>query len=196
MITMTFVTVVIYGVWLRYNWDLLWPSIGFLALGLAAFGAIHYGLVLFVVATAIPINTIMAVIALILLVYSFFGFWPHLEGFHIRSWSDFVNAVHNPRKGISVLVMAGDAMGVVRMLHWDVIRPVERLSTGGQFSIATAEGIVFNFGLALWGAAIATLSLSLLYYLIPAGKREGWSWLTAPFYPEKPSPIRFIFRKR
>lgn len=196
MLTMLLVSAIIYGVWLRYNWDLLWPSSGILALGLVSFVAIHKALVAFVVATSLPINTFMAVIALLMLVYSFFGFWPHLEGFHIRSWGDFVNAVQEPRKGVSILVMSGDAMGVVRMLHWDVIRPVERIANGEQFAIATAEGVVFNFGLALWGAAIATLSLSLLYYLIPEQNRKGWCWLTAPFYPDPPGPIRFIFRKR
>lgn len=195
MWTMIAVASVVFLFWLRRNPERAWQSVAIFLATISVFAAGHKGLVLLVAETAFPLNTMMAVIAFLLLSLSAYGFWPHLDAFSIKGPRDFVSALKHPNRGYSVVIILGDVIGATRMVHWDIIRPIERSMQGGRVAMERAEGAVFNFGISFWCAVLALLTLSQLYYLIPKHNRAGWTWLTAPFYPMPPRVIRFFLRR-
>lgn len=158
-------------------------------------GLFYWAAYVIVSITNFPLNTAIACLAIPLLCLSFRGFWPHLPLLKAQSFRDVIESVTAPDKAFALIVVGMDVKAIVRMAYWDVYKPAYRSLTGGRPVFTTAEGITFNAAIDLFAAVLALWTLALLYYSIPPKHREGWNYLTAPFYP-KPLFFMRVFRRQ
>ena len=125
------------------------------------------------------VNEITAVIVVPILILSIRGFWPHLlRALRTGDW-------HSPQSWLVAFLLIVDTKGVVRMVYWDIFRPL-RFGTDGSLEGALVNGFLNTF------AGVASIcGLLALYYAIPqqhedpALRRDAWSIWSAPFYPNR-----------
>lgn len=128
------------------------------------------------------LNELTAMIAIPLLVLGFRGFWPAMIRL-LRSEAGTDKAM----ACLIAMILIVDVKGVLRMLWWDVIQP---LNGGG---VSSLEGTLINSSLNSMAALAGVMSLASLFYSIPPEERDGWSWISAPWYPNK---LRIWFWRR
>lgn len=131
-------------------------------------------------------NEITAALALPFLLLVLRGFWPSF--IRILAERDFAN----PRSWMVAMILIADVKGIVRMMWWDIARPVMHLYETGGIMHHPAFNALFNGGINLASFAAALCGLKVLHLTIPEDQRNHWSIWTAAFYPTR---IRLLCKR-
>lgn len=103
------------------------------------------------------------------------GFVPHIKSARRFSAQWYMSAF---------FIVKG-AVGVLRMVYWDVYRPLLNVAAGEPMHILLTAGLSANVPFNLMAATAGLLGLFALYEAIPVAERKEYNLLTAPFYPRK-----------